>query len=246
MAGGELGDLLRFGKARIWERCTATATVALRERLMRADGSRDSPQTAELIRRPVFRRLEPHFGRTIRSLLRGGRPGEALAWYTLILMAGLVWGEWQGIIPFHRWQLDAFAALAFTMLTIAFCRSLRKVPKHLLLHPRHQREMAEMLRMVYDPRRHFLQPARVGCTSLGILISGDLVRKPGWRVFHYAISARNTPLSDSSARPLAELILRLKHPLSPAWELIRDTMAYSMCLSQSHEGRSPCRPHDGA
>lgn len=186
-------------------------------------------------------------------LLRGGRPGDAVAWYTvvygwgrfsfeflrgdserpyywgfsqpqwisLILMAGLLWAERRGIIPFHSWQLGAFAALALTMLTIALFRSLRKAPKHLLLHPQHQREVAEILRIAYDPRRRFLQPARVGSTSLGILISGDMVRKPGWRVFHYAISARSKPLTDSSARPLAELILRLKHPSSPAWELIQ-------------------------
>jgi hypothetical protein len=186
-------------------------------------------------------------------LFGGARPGEAMAWYTVvygwgrfsfeflrgdsdrpyywgfsqpqwissILMTGLVWAELRGAIPFHRWHLGASAALILTMLVITITRRLRSVPQHLLLHPRHVRELAELLRRVYDPRRRFLQPACVGHTSLGVLISADLVRKPGCRIFHYAISARNTPLTDASARLLAGLILRLKHPSCTSNELTR-------------------------
>jgi hypothetical protein len=78
-----------------------------------------------------------------------------------------------------------------------------------------------MLKTVYDPRRRFLQPARVASTSLGVLISADLVRKPGCRIFHYAISRRNTPLTSAAVSRLAGLILRLRHPSCTTNQLIQ-------------------------
>ncbi len=142
-------------------------------------------------------------------------------WISSVLMAGLVWAEFRGAIPFHRWHVGACAAILSTMLGVAVSRRVRRVPEYLLLHPRHVREVAEMMSAVYDPRRRFLQAARVGCTSLGVLISADLVRKPGYRIFHYAVSARKTPLTDASARLLAGLILRLRHPSCATSELMR-------------------------
>jgi hypothetical protein len=152
-------------------------------------------------------------------------------WTSMILMCAVVWAELAGALPFHLWHVGATVGLILTMIAVALHRHFRRTAKYQLIHPRHVKEVAEVIGLVTNPateRKAF--PGRssqnsaramidVGRTSLGIQISvGKISRKERW-IDHYALSSQNGTVTEEVARTLADLIIRLKR-VSGSSELI--------------------------
>jgi hypothetical protein len=60
----------------------------------------------------------------------------------------------------------------------------------------------------------------VAHTSLGVQLSGGVLRRPGWRFFHYAISSPRFPLGDRGTHVLARLIVVMRHPNGASYDVI--------------------------
>jgi hypothetical protein len=144
-------------------------------------------------------------------------------WISLLLMCGVVWAETAGVLPFHLWHAVATAGLALLMAVISLARRFSKTGRHRLLHPRHVREVADAMSLASSPaaetraasqwtvlRRKNSIPAHVGCTSLGVQISGGKVRGAAGDTYHYTLSCRDGGMTEESARILAGLILQLR------------------------------------
>ena len=142
-------------------------------------------------------------------------------WISLALFSALLWAELRGTLPFHLWHVAAGVGLMLIVLIIAVGRQLESAPRHLLTHPAHIQEIAAALNYIFVAA-HTSPAARHVCsTTLGIRISAGAIEKPGWRIFHYALSAYKVPLSPASARVLAPLILLLRHPFASFYRLTR-------------------------
>jgi hypothetical protein len=111
--------------------------------------------------------------------------------------------------------------LALLMLVLAIGRRLQANVQHKLLHPRHVREIAAAVEHVSarysdspNPRAQETGATELqtASTSLGIRISaGEIPGRDGF-VKHYAFSCPSAAMTEETARALADLILRLKHP----------------------------------
>jgi hypothetical protein len=163
-------------------------------------------------------------GRFVLEFLRGDseRPycwGFSQAqWISSILMAGLLFAEIRGALPFHPWHVAACAALGSAVLVVAISRRLRGVPGHLLFHPRHVSELAEALefavssadRRITTSREQALQVS-VACTSLGILVSGSKIQVRNGGLCHYTISCKDGAMTEEAAMRIANLICKLRN-----------------------------------
>lgn len=140
-------------------------------------------------------------------------------WISSILMASLLWAEFQGALPFHPWHAVACAALFSTVLLVAISRRVRKVPEHLLLRPQHVGEIAEAIEFAISSGEtrtsincHQGQQIPVGCTSLGILVSGSKIELRSGHFCQYTISSKDGTMTADVAQAIASLICRLRHP----------------------------------
>jgi hypothetical protein len=143
-------------------------------------------------------------------------------WISLLLMCGVVWAEMAGVLPFHLWHAAATACLALAMIVISAARRFRRTARHQLLHPRHVKEVAEAVSLALNPatgaeatgqwtvlpRKNSI-PVHVGCTSLGVQISGGKVGGAD----HYTLSRRDGRMTEEAARILAGLILQLRQAM---------------------------------
>ena len=147
-------------------------------------------------------------------------------WISLLLMCGVVWAEVAGVLPLHLWHVAATAFLALVMFAIRLARRFGGASKHRLLHPRHVKEVAEAISLVSSPEagakaagqwtvlpRKNSIPAHIGCTSLGVQISGGKVNGPAGDTFHYTLSCRDGGMTEETARILAGLILQLRQAM---------------------------------
>ncbi len=166
------------------------------------------------------------FGRFCFEFLRGDpdRPyffgfSEA-QWTSLLLMAFTISAEASRALPWQRWHAAATILLALIMAGVSLHRRMRKTPTHALLHPRHIREIAEALEFALLSRSGstasgpdpFGPLIRVGCTSLGVRISGGEVQFHSKLFPYYALSSNERPLTADAAAILAALICRIRHP----------------------------------
>ncbi len=149
-------------------------------------------------------------------------------WTSLILVAAVRAAERAGALPPSGWHRAAGFGLALAFLAVAALRRLRDPRPAALLNPRHACEIAGRLCQVQEaflesrrPAAGFLAPAPIPlyCTSLGIRISGGLVRNAGGAMEHYSISSARGRMDDVTARVLAGLIGRLRASGGPV-ELI--------------------------
>jgi hypothetical protein len=109
-----------------------------------------------------------------------------------------------GGLPAVGWQPLATLGLAGVMFSL----SATDGPDRRLFHPRHVRQLAELL----DGTRSGSSLAgelRIGETSLGLRVSASKTREAGREVEIFAFSCRDPELSPRSARRLAGLIRRL-------------------------------------
>ncbi|HSB10226.1 MAG TPA: prolipoprotein diacylglyceryl transferase family protein [Blastocatellia bacterium] len=144
-------------------------------------------------------------------------------WISVILLWCVAGAELAGILALHRWHLAAAAGLTLSMIVIALKRRFQRAAKFLLLHPRHVREIAEMIDLsnpldgalpscrwtVFARPASPQQEIRVGCTSLGILVSASKTRLASQLIEHFALSGLDGEMSEESARSLFEIITRL-------------------------------------
>jgi hypothetical protein len=144
-------------------------------------------------------------------------------WISLLLMCGVVWAEMAGVLPFHTWHVAATACLALAMIAVGLARRFSRTARHRLLHPRHVREVAEAMSLISSPAtetkptgqwtvlpRNNPIPVHIGCTSLGVQISGGKVGGAAGDTYHYTISCRDGAMTEGVARILAGLIFQLR------------------------------------
>jgi len=167
------------------------------------------------------------WGRFCLEFLRGDRDrpyylgfSEA-QWISAVLIGLLPLAAWKEALPFERWQTVAASALPLAILLVAVRRFVRPAPLHEFADAVHVQEVCGALRDVVRSRRHTPGQARVACTSLGLQISGEMLRRPGYRFFHYAVSSPRLPMSERVIRMLAQLIVVMRHPNKASYDLIR-------------------------
>src|ERR1035441_1683633 len=144
-------------------------------------------------------------------------------WTSLLLVSGIALAEALRPKPFVWWHAAAAAGLILTMGGVATVRRFRKTFSHRLLHPRHLREVAELVGRLRVPEPSTHDGVRIATTSLGIQISAGRQEEPESTVHHYAISSPGETLSDRSAAALGELIARLDPAPAKTGEFIRST-----------------------
>jgi len=146
-------------------------------------------------------------------------------WTSLALMLGVAALELSGRLPYRVWHVIAAGLVASGAVGVAASRRLRNAPTHLLLHPRHVREVAETLASASrraaeagaGPAAECAPAAvRVSCTSLGIRISTDTIREARGEIQHYALSGKDRMMTEPVARALVKLICLIKHPCGSA------------------------------
>ncbi len=133
-------------------------------------------------------------------------------WISLVLTSGILCAELRGTLPLQQWHMFAPPLLLLAMLAVTAERQLASAPRHLLLHPAHMQEMAAALKQAFDHANAIPQSTPVYSTSLGIQISGGILKQPGRSMFHYAISQRGSLLPPAWTRVLVGFILRVRHP----------------------------------
>jgi hypothetical protein len=133
-------------------------------------------------------------------------------WISLALTSGILCAEFRGTLPFQQWHMFAPPLLLLAMLAVTAARQLASAPRHRLLHPAHMQEMAAALKQAFDHANAVPQSTPVYSTSLGIQISGGILKQPGRSMFHYAISQRGSLLPPAWTRVLVGFILRVRHP----------------------------------
>lgn len=164
------------------------------------------------------------FGRFCFEFLRGDpvRPyfwafSEA-QWTSIILMSVIVYGERIHVLPLDPLDVAMMVLVFATMVGVAVRRLLRRTPTHLLLHPRHVREIAEALGFVTtsparqtDAASREIWPVHIGITSLGVQISGGVIHGAESCLSHYALSCSDRTMTPDHARTIAKLICLLRH-----------------------------------
>jgi hypothetical protein len=144
-------------------------------------------------------------------------------WVSILLMCALAWGELSGVLPLQLWHVYVAAGLALAMVVIALKRRLQRAESFRLLHPRHIREVADLLEQLLEPAdqdtvhcdwtllpRQDGETIRIGSTSLGVQISAGKIRGAEVDVNHYTISYLRGEMTEEAAQLLAQLILQLK------------------------------------
>jgi len=144
-------------------------------------------------------------------------------WISVTLVWCVAAAEVAGILALQRWHLAAAAGVTIAMVLIALKRRFQRTAKFHLLHPRHVKEIAEMIDLSNPPGEAlpnyrwavFAKPAspqqeiRVGCTSLGIRVSASRTRLARESIEHFALSRVDNEMSEDAAQSLAEIIARL-------------------------------------
>jgi len=154
-------------------------------------------------------------------------------WISVVLLWCVGVAELEGILPLHWWHVAVALGLTIAMIAIARGRRFQRLPKFHLLHPRHVREIAEMI----GPINQHVESSRFrwtifeiptstrcqirgGCTSLGIRLSASTTRLGGEAIEHFAFSQVDAAMSAYAARTLAQIITRLRRSES-AGQLVR-------------------------
>jgi hypothetical protein len=148
-------------------------------------------------------------------------------WISLILMVAVSFAEAAGLIPFYSWHLVATACVLLATLAIALRRRLEGAERHLLLHPRHIREVAEALERASDATlpqdwtpwtvfpRVSRREVRVEHTSLGIQVSACCAETSGARFNQYSLSRQDGKLGAETVKVLSTLVMQLRRLSGP-------------------------------
>jgi type III secretory pathway component EscS len=161
-------------------------------------------------------------------------------WISVVLMSAMLWAEFRGATPFHLWHMFALASLLLAMLAVAVARQVMSAPRHRLLHPAHMQEMAAALKQAFNHADAMPRHTKVYSTSLGIQISGGILKQAGRSMFHYAISEQGSPLPPAWARVLVGFILRIRHPFVTFYQCRQGVMGvyHLLVLTDDVNGKS--------
>jgi len=119
--------------------------------------------------------------------------------------------EVAGLLPLVLWHGAAVAAVGLAAAGVTLHRRFR--PAHRLFHPGHVSEIARTLSGLAAWPSPPGQAPRVACTSLGLRLSAGSLHHGRT---HYSLSAQEAAMTEATARSLAALILRLRHPAAPS------------------------------
>ena len=182
-------------------------------------------------------------------VFKGSRPGEALAWYvlayavgrfffefmrgdaerpyfggfseaqwtSLVLVNAVVLTELAGMFVFHLSHVVGAAIVTATMVGLIVKRKLSDGDAHKLLLPAHIKELA--LAIAANRETNGSGKVKVRCTSLGLRISTTHIKTSKQDIDLYTLSLTERELTATTARRLADLLLRLRPAASN--ELIR-------------------------
>lgn len=182
-------------------------------------------------------------------VLNGSRPGEALAWYilayaigrfffefmrgdaerpylwgfseaqwtSLVLVYALILIELAGMFAFQLSHVIGAAIITATMVGLIVKRKLSDGDTHKLLLPAHIKELA--LAIAANRETNGSGKVKVRCTSLGLRISTSHIKTGKQDIDLYTLSLTKSELTATTARRLADLVLRLRPAVSN--ELIR-------------------------
>lgn len=161
-------------------------------------------------------------------------------WISVVLASAICMAGYRGAMPFHLWHTFALASLLLAMLAVSVARQVMSAPRHRLLHPGHMQEMAAALKQAFNHADTMPQRTPIYSTSLGIQISGGILKQPGRSMFHYAISGRGSPLPPAWARVLVGFILRVRHPFVTFYQCRQGVMGvyHLLVLTEDMNGKS--------
>ncbi|MBN2006744.1 MAG: prolipoprotein diacylglyceryl transferase [Anaerolineae bacterium] len=132
-------------------------------------------------------------------------------WTALVTIGLLVGAEALGWLPLYAWHWVVGAGLALAMIAVSVWRR-RQGDLPALRQADHLHEVARGLYLL-DQNSAGADAVRVFTTSLGIQLSaGEIAQDGGPPLRHYTLSRRDTPLTESSAATLGDLIARFRHP----------------------------------
>ncbi|CAN7510845.1 prolipoprotein diacylglyceryl transferase [Variovorax sp. LjRoot84] len=131
-----------------------------------------------------------------------GRFSEA-QWTSLVLIAGVMLGEWQGRLPWSGWHFAMGLGAAASMLVLAGTRRAQ----YEVLHPHHAGEVADIIKRLAASERGAVSVRRTS-QSIGISTQ-SLGRLREARAVLYSLSRADRSLTPGEARALAGLIMNL-------------------------------------
>lgn len=172
-------------------------------------------------------------------------------WTALAVVTSAVALEVLGLLPLIAWHLATPAALGLAAAALAARGRFR--PTHRLFSPHHVLELAGILHQLAAgsaPASAAGGAPRVASTSLGIRLSGGGIREVGDVGAHYALSSRDGTMTAATAKRLAALIVRLRHPPAArtrSCRLLQGAHGVFHLLIETppgepHEGRRPEPP----
>ncbi len=158
----------------------------------------------------------------------------ALIQISLVTLAGVA-----GLVPFSPFAVVAMSSMAIAMLALSLHRRLGQADDDQLLHPRHIKEIAEVVNRISQAASGEANTPIVmdiQSTSVGIRISASRVHGPAGPVNHYALSSERNPLNEKSARILADLIVKLRHPEQPSQVLQGNHHVFHVLVHSQADG----------
>jgi hypothetical protein len=155
--------------------------------------------------------------RFVLEFLRGdcARPhlaGIPEAQWTAVLMTGaVVWAERSGMLPVEQWHGAIAAALAGVLVLAALFRRFAAASLA-FLRADDIRDIAEAVARVAALQHEATRAIPVVVTPAGLRISGGRLFHGTHEICHYTLSAADRPLAAWTARQVAVLIGRVRHP----------------------------------
>jgi hypothetical protein len=166
-----------------------------------------------------------------------GRPSllglSEAQWTSLLWLAAVTAGELTGALPLRLWHLGSAVAVSLAAIGLALAVRLQPRGAHRLLSAGHVSEIAALLdtlaAAVAEPRAS--GNLHLASTSLGLRLSSS-------GGSHYALSSVDGTMTERTARALAALILRLRHPASPSRLLAGRHGVFHLLVDEPQQSRS--------
>jgi prolipoprotein diacylglyceryltransferase len=135
-------------------------------------------------------------------------------WTSLILVWGVVFAEWQNILPSVRLHTAAAIVLTACIVLVAIARRFDRAARFRLRHPKHVRELASAIRELADSGKvvDWSRGVTLYSTSCGIIVSGGTIDVRGRAVQNYCVSRAGNPLSQQETELVARTIGLLQLP----------------------------------
>jgi hypothetical protein len=160
-------------------------------------------------------------------------------WISVGLVLVVVGAEWAGVLPYQGWHVMVAVLMLVLIFGVALWRTFRRSDEHLLLGPRHIRELAGAIDSLSASAGTLESPIPIKRTSHGLQLSlsqpspTDSLATPN-PLTCYTISRPQRPLTPQVAISLLTLITRLRHRDLPADIIPGDHSVYHLCIHPRH------------